>query len=95
LNTALTGDQPANSTVVDNTRPDPTALAELERLPGISENDEEVHKPLSWVVMKDKEIHVGMALEIHEPVGDESHEIRDPSPEIPGGHIALIATDTA
>jgi hypothetical protein len=38
--------------------------------------DEEVHKALSWAIRKDKKIRVRIALEIGDPVGDESHEIR-------------------
>jgi hypothetical protein len=76
LNTALTEYQSPNSTVVDNTPPDPVALAELERLRGIAKKDEEVHKALRRAIRKDKEIHAGMAIEISDPVGDETHEIR-------------------
>jgi hypothetical protein len=76
LNTDLTGYQSPNSTVVDNTPRDPTELADLDRLRGISEKNEEVQKALGSAIRKDKEIHVGITLEINDQVGDETHEIR-------------------
>jgi hypothetical protein len=66
----LTGYQSPKTTVVDNTPPDRAALADLDRLRGVAERDEELHKALGWAVRKDKEFHVGMALEIPDPAGD-------------------------
>jgi hypothetical protein len=38
--------------------------------------DNAAHKAISWEVPKDYDIHRGIALEIADPVGDASHEIR-------------------
>jgi hypothetical protein len=47
LGTALTAYQSLTSKLVDGSPPDPEALAELERLRGISDRDSAVHKAIS------------------------------------------------
>jgi hypothetical protein len=63
LGTALTGYQSPNTSLVDDSRLDLEACAELERLRGIKKRDYDVYKALSWAIRKDKEIHVGIAIE--------------------------------
>jgi hypothetical protein len=60
----------------DNSPPDPAALAEIARVRGLTERDEAAHKALSWATLKDYEIHVGISLEVPDPVGDDTHEVR-------------------
>jgi hypothetical protein len=55
---------------------DQAALEEIRRLRGSSTRDEEVHKVLSSATRKNYEVNVGIPLEIPDPVGGESHEIR-------------------
>jgi hypothetical protein len=73
--TALSGYASPNSTLVDDFPPDPEALAELAHMRGFSGRDEDVHKAINWAFRKDKEVHVGIALEIAGPVREASHEI--------------------
>jgi hypothetical protein len=61
---------------VDNSSPDPAAIAELARIRGTEDPEISVHKAIGWATLNDYEIHVGISLEIADGVGRASHEIR-------------------
>jgi hypothetical protein len=51
-------------------------MPELARIRGIAGMDSSVNTAISWATLKDYEIHIGISLEIAEPIGDASHKIR-------------------
>jgi hypothetical protein len=54
---------------------DQAAVDELAKLRGWAEKDEAVHKILSWAIRKDYPVHVGISLEIPDPIGTETYEV--------------------
>jgi hypothetical protein len=58
------------------TPPDQDAIDELARLRRPSEKDEAVHKLISWTTRKDYPTHIGISLEIQDPVGENTHKIQ-------------------
>jgi hypothetical protein len=72
----LDGSVSPNTHTTDEPPLDPAALVERARLRGVSERDTSVHKAVSWATGKNCGIHVGISLEIADPVGEDSHEIR-------------------
>jgi hypothetical protein len=76
MGTALVGYASPNTGQAENQSPsDQAALAERERIREISERDSAAHKAMSLAILNDCDIHVGIALEIPDPVGDSSDEI--------------------